>query len=83
MHLSSSGNDDITFIKERRLTSKILTIVIRDFSKELKQQEKSHDLMLEEIYDLTVKNLVYILPFYQDIVLFQQEDSTDDVDIEF
>jgi hypothetical protein len=58
------GSTDITFVKQRNLAARILTHMFRDHSNRLSKQ------MPTALLELTIKNLVYLLPFFASSILF-------------
>lgn len=64
-------------MKERRYASTLLTIVLRDFTKVLTGNKNVNTLQstLSQIWNFSLKNLVYILPFYVDRILYPFADS--------
>ena len=51
------GRFNYLFVEQRRLTAKVLTMVVRDFAK-LNQQQ------LSEIFRIALQNMVFIAPLY-------------------
>ena len=69
----------MTFPKQRRLVAKLMTIMFRDFPSLLGAAvADQNNLFLaaqQSCWDLTVKNLTYLLPFYQERILFATEEQ--------
>lgn len=67
------GSLQVMHVKERRYVSKILTILLRDFPQVLAGGNLPYMLQLQ--WQLSFQNLVYLLPFYCNRVLFHTETS--------
>jgi len=61
-----TDKDNIAFVKQRATVTKLLTILFRDFPRILGSNEKSdmYKVIQGSVWDLCVKNLTYMLPFY-------------------
>jgi len=68
---SSLSADDINFVKERRLSAKLFTILVRDFSKQF--DKTTFAPLLETILKLSIQNLLYLLPFYHEMVIVNDD----------
>ena len=78
----------MTFIKQRRTISKLLTILFRDFAKLATTDEERLKNLSRVSWGLSFNSLVYLGPFYQERVLFATEEQRqsaelNDTDIEF
>lgn len=87
LSLKNDGVNDLIFVKERRHTAQLLTIVLRDFANILTGGKKVSTLAgtLGQIWLLCLQNLTYLLPFYVQRVLSPSDDllGIEDQDIEF
>ncbi|CDW89210.1 UNKNOWN [Stylonychia lemnae] len=79
-----NGEVNVQIIQEKRYCSKILTLLFRDFmnTKKVKPEALKY---IKDVYLISMKNLVYFLPFYLTTYTFNQDlDSIDeDYEIEF
>jgi len=88
LRLREPGTDekiDLTFIKERRLVAKLITIMVRDFT--MLFEPDFLKMLIQETWQIALQNLTYMLPFYHNLVLFNDEAdesvSDQDVPLEF
>ena len=63
--------EDINHVKERRLTAKLFTVLIRDFTKRF--EKTTFVPLLENLLKLVIQNLLYLLPFYHELVVVNDD----------
>lgn len=84
---SEANSSELYFIKERRHTAKLLIIVLRDFSKVLtgNKHVSSLESMMSSVWQFSLQNLVYILPYFEARVLCPADDhiQCENEEIEF
>ena len=65
--------DNLQFVKERRLVSQLIVVIIRDFDQVI--DENTLQQLASHVWTLSVQNLTYMLPFYQERILFGSEEQ--------
>jgi hypothetical protein len=72
-----TDKDNIAFVKQRATVTKLLTILFRDFPRLLGSKERNdmYKVIQGTVWDLCVKNLTYMLPFYQERILFATDEQ--------
>ena len=67
------GENNLTFVKQRRHVAKLMTIVLRDFN--LLMEDQVVIEVLTSVWTLAIQNMTYLLPFYQERILFASEEQ--------
>ena len=81
---SLDAPDDVIYLKQRRLVSKVMTILIRDYHSvetvfpSSKALQTKH--MMDQVQELTIANLTYLLPFYQRDILYATPETSRDIE---
>ena len=70
-----TDKENLTFVKQRRTISKLLTILFRDFAKLATTDQDRLKNLSRVTWGLCFKCLVYLGPFYQERVLFATEEQ--------
>ena len=65
--------DNLVFVKQRRLIAKFLVIILRDFS--ILLDDTGFKELIKQAWALTIQNLIYIMPFFQERILFASEEQ--------
>ena len=65
----------MTFVKQRRLISKLLVILFRDFAKLVTTDQERLKNLARVAWGLCFNSLVYLGPFYQERVLFAADEQ--------
>ena len=68
----------LLFVKERRYVAKILTVLLRDYPKVLTGGSKDRTILRPlsvKVWELSLKNLTYLLPFYIGNVIMPDQNS--------
>lgn len=70
-----TDKENMTFVKQRRTITKLLTILFRDFAKLATTDEERLKNLSRVSWGLSFNSLVYLGPFYQERVLFASEEQ--------
>jgi hypothetical protein len=79
--IDPTAHASIDALREKRYSSKILTLLFRDFLSSKKMKQESLKIN-KNVFSLCIKNLIYHLPFYLDNVIFSS-DVDEDFEVEF
>ena len=69
-----TDKDNLIFVKQRRLIASILIILFKDFTASMQVDQARQQTLIRIAWKLSLNNLIYLQPFFQERVLFADDE---------